>query len=216
LPEHFRNWDVRGQYALSYDERLTVTLSSGGRVRTQQATDKDVVNLGGPILDLGDFCARHLCPGEILGAQTAVDQTDPDEDLLRHAISVGGHAGFVDHSKQDEFTVSVAGSNCDPLAAFTGRFTHRGESVTQEPSWQDADGGVCVPLDGGTCALSTIPGGVSWPGDAPVDGLAHGRIGAYFPASCAGLDGTLSLSIGFTGSRLGDASPFDLAAPTAD
>jgi hypothetical protein len=222
FPEKLRDWDVRGEYALVYDPMLAIDLDAGGTLRHQMGGAADTVNLGSLggqslTLDLAAFCSA--CPAQILGTQVAIDQIDPDADLPRHLISLDSHEGVVDHTQQDELAATLAGSGCRPLAVVTGRFSHRGETVLQEPAWQDADGGVCDPVDGGSCTLSAVAGGVRWPGDAPADGIAHGRIGALFPASCAfpGVSGTLRLAGGFAGSRLGDLQPpADAAVATTD
>ncbi len=208
---------MRGEYALAYDDQLGVELTTGGTTRQKSAAETDKVNLGGTlVLDLAELCARAVCPAEIFGAHLSVDQVEPDIEHPQHVISLDGHAGLVDHTRGDELSATIAGAACSPLVVVTGRFTHRGETVMQEPSWSDADGGACDPLDGGTCTLSA--GVTNWPGDAPVDGLAHGRAAAFYPASCGlpGVDGTLHLSIGFSGTRLGAPQLFDAAVPATD
>jgi hypothetical protein len=206
---------VRGEYAFAYGDTLSIDLTTAGTLRHQMASPSDTVNLGqNLVLDLAGFC-DFGCPAEILGAQVSIDQIDPDVEMAQHLIDLSGHQGVVDHLKFDELAVTIAGQSCRPLAVITGRFSHRGETVAMEPVWQN-DGGACDPLDGGICTLST--GNVSWPGDAPVDGIAHGRVGALWPASCAfaGADGTLLLSVGFVGSRIGPLQMHDLAVETSD
>jgi hypothetical protein len=213
FPERQRNWDVRGEYALAYADHVTLSLESGGTVRRTTAPETGSVNVGGLVVDVGAFA-----PSQILGSHAGVDQSDVDLDLTRHDIVVGGYSGIVDHAAQDEFSASGAGSDCHPLVVLTGRFTHRGETVRQEPEWRDADGGACAPLDGGTCALATIAAGVTWPGDAPVDGISQGRVAGYWPAACAsaGANGRLLIEVGFTGARIGDFEPMDAAVAGSD
>jgi hypothetical protein len=214
-----RAWDVRGEYAFSYDDQLTVALTTAGSLRQKVAGASDTVVLGGGFtLDLADFCMKQDCPADVLGTRVAIDEVDPEGEAARHVIELNGHGGWVDHSLEDELTATLTGGTCRPLAVVTGRFSHRGETVIVEPLWQNADGGLCDPLDGGTCMLLVAPGGgVSWPGDAPVDGISHGRVGTLFPASCAfpGSDGTLLLSTDFLGSRIGDLETSD-AGVTVD
>ncbi len=239
-------WDVRGNYALTYDDRLTLQLSVAGAVRHATAGSQDVVNFGDVngqplMLDLGAFCARPdvVCPSESFAPRVSINQTNVANYQPQHLIDVVGeegvhYGGIVDHTKQDTFVVGLAGSaaansNCASLSlsVATGRFSHRGESVSVEPVWQTADGGACSPggADGGSadCTLQTVSGGVVWPADAPVDGIADGQIATGWLGACAfaGLaaDATLTVSTGFVGSRTGDydpPAPIDASADDAE
>jgi hypothetical protein len=225
-------WDVRGNYALTYDDHWTLELVVGGTTRHTTSTGKDVAPFGNfngqPLmLDLAAFCERPdvFCPDEAVEPRLSIDQTDAEVVQPTHAIDFVGasgvhHDGVVDHDRQDTFLVGLGSAGPGACAALpasisTGRFTHRGETVTQAPEWVTADGAACDPgsPDGGGsgCTLSSQMGGVLWPGDAPVDGIAAGRIVTEWSGACAfaGLPAgaTLTFSTGFVGSRTGDYDP---------
>jgi hypothetical protein len=213
-------WDVRGNYALTYDDHLGLELTIAGAARRATWTSGtiDFGSSGGmPLqLDVAAFCARAdiACPSEALPQRVSIDQRDADRDLAQHALdvvddtraAVGAEplraAGLVDHTRQDTFRIDLASSSGGCSAggsAATGRFTHRGEAVHAEPVYRDDAG------------LVALPGGVEWPADAPVDGIADGRIIMSWLGACAfaGLatDAALVISTGFRATRTGDYQP---------
>jgi hypothetical protein len=225
-------WDVRGNYALTYDDHWTLQLVAGSSTRHTSSDGKAMAPFGDfngqtLTLDVAAFCARPdvFCPDEAVEPRISIDQSDAEMSLPRHDIDLVGalgvhHAGVVDHDHQDTFLVGLGGAAAGVCAALgtsvsTGRFTHRGETVTEEPAWVTGDGAACDPgsPDGGGsgCTLSSEPGGVVWPGDAPVDGIADGRITTAWSGACAfaGLPAgaTFTFTTGFVGSRTGDYDP---------
>jgi len=225
-------WDVRGNYALIYDDHWTLELVVASTTRHTTSTGKDLAPFGDfngqtLTLDVAAFCARPevYCPNEAVEPRTSIDETDAETAQPRHSIDLVGpsgvhHAGGVDHDHQDTLLVALGGVSAGACAALpasvtTGRFTHRGETVVREPSWVTGDGGACDPgtPDGGgqSCTLESEPGGVVWPGDAPVDGIADGRIVTAWSGACAfaGLpdNSTLTFSTGYVASRTGDYAP---------
>ncbi len=121
--------DVSGNYALAWDDRLTVRLSVGGAVREVTQTglggvvDFGVID-GEPVtLDLTTFCAREevRCPSEALWSKVALYQPDLSNggdlqklviiDDTRHELDAGERApslaGLVDHAQQDRFLLGL-------------------------------------------------------------------------------------------------------------
>jgi hypothetical protein len=170
------DWDVRGNYALTYDDRLVLKLNIGGAIREATADGwGDVVDFGTHegeplVLDLAEHCARPevQCPSELLWSHVAVDQQDVQHAWDGHFIRVidatdpepppGVHAasrgGFVDHRQKGVFLVGLdsqaAGNeHCAALAISLagGRFARVGEAWVTETIHRDQTGARCEPDD---------------------------------------------------------------------
>jgi hypothetical protein len=230
--------DVRGNYDVTFDDKLTITLDIGGAKQVQHGTESDVVTFhvnGQPLtLDLAQFCAKPevQCPSEVLWTKVSIDQPNihaqiPNSHVVNvidnrvHDLPAGQKAdaigGLVDAN--DHYTLLVGGNSrgagqCGLLALSVaqGRFTHEGETVSEVP----VDGGV---VDGGVVDGGTRAGGVTFPPGAPINGIAEGelRVG-YFGACAFGpaiIGATLELDTGYTGTRTGalDPPPFTPVDP---
>ncbi len=168
------DWDVRGNYDLTYDDRLTLKLDLAGAVREATATGYgNVVDFGAyngqPLtLDLGAFCARPevVCPSESLWRKVAIDVEDVSKAHNVHVIQVvnnetrelpdGGAAqtlgGLVAHDQQDRFVVGLGASggasgSCGALGISLagGRFTHAGEELVRRTEFRTPSGEACDP-----------------------------------------------------------------------
>lgn len=156
-PGTFDARDVSGNYTLSYDDRLKLTLNVGGAVREVTQTgyggvvDFGMVN-GQPVqLDLTAFCAKPevSCPSEAFWSKVAITQPNLSasghplqqltvvNDTVR-TLDAGQRAaslsGLIDHGRDDAFLLGLGiegGSNqaCLALAVSLagGRFTRVGE-----------------------------------------------------------------------------------------
>lgn len=174
--------DVRGNYAVTYDNRLKLTLNLGGAVRevTQSGyggiVDFGVVNGQSATLDLTQFCAKSevTCPSEAFWAKVAVDQPDLSKNQLDlqqlqviddtvHTLPAGqkaaAAAGLVDHAQEDRFLLGLGlgGGTAGSCAALgisfaQGRFSHVGERFEPVTVYRTPSGAACTPSDGGTDA----------------------------------------------------------------
>lgn len=159
--------DVRGNYSLTFDDRLTLKLNVGGVDHEATAREGETVSFevnGEPItLDLGAFCAREdvQCPSETLWTEVSIDQPQiAAENPNTHVINVINNterdlppgqqaavvSGLVDEN--DRFWLILgAGSggegDCGLLALSTaeGRFTHEGEREEPCPTREEDDAG---------------------------------------------------------------------------
>lgn len=176
------DWDVRGNYTLTYDDRLELTLNVGGAVREATANGYgDVVDFGTwegqPLrLDLAEFCGRAdvQCPSEAFWTKVAIDQQDVGRkqdlhvinviDDTMHTLPAGQRAevrgGLVDHAQGGRFLIGLgaeSGGNehCGALAISLagGRFSRQGERLEDVSTWHDETGAPCDP-DAGTGAGS--------------------------------------------------------------
>ncbi len=229
--------DVRGNYAIAFDDRLTIKLDVGGAKQEQTGTEHDVVSFqvnGQPVtLDLGAFCAKEevKCPSEVLWNQVSIDQPNiaahnPNTHVLNvidnrvheppPGVAADVVAGLVDAN--DKLTLLVGGDSrgngdCGLLALSIaeGRFTHEGEEVVQEPA-ASADAGT-GDLDGGSAGAADagFVSHVTFPTGAPVNGVAEGTLRVGYLGLCAFgpavLGATLELSTGYTGTRTGELDP---------
>lgn len=172
------DWDVRGNYALTWDDRLKLTLNVGGAVREATAQGYgEVVDFGTwegqPLrLDLKAFCDRPdvHCPSEAFWTKVAIDQQDVTRKQDLHVINViddtehtppaGRRAevrgGLVDHAQKGQFLIGLGGEsggneNCGALAISLagGRFSRAGERLEDVTAWQAPSGKPCDP-DAGT------------------------------------------------------------------
>ncbi len=173
---------VSGNYALTYDDLVTLKLTAGGATRevTQHGlggiADFGTID-GKPVtLDLTAFCARPevKCPSESFWSKVAIAQPDlasSASSLQRllvvndtvHALDAGVRAaalgGLVNHDDDDRFLIGLganAGANqaCIALALSLagGRFSHQGEHVETSMEYRTPQGRACAPSDGGVDA----------------------------------------------------------------
>lgn len=170
--------DVSGNYALTYDNRLTVKLDVGGATRevTQQGyggvVDFGTINGQPTTLDLTAFCAKPevKCPSEAFWAKVAVTQPDLRANSLDlqklvvvndsvHSLDAGVRAeslsGLVDHNQRDQFLLGLgaqggSNSNCAAIAVSLagGRFSRVGERMETTMELRTMAGRVCS-LDAG-------------------------------------------------------------------
>lgn len=175
-PQEQRAWDVRGNYALRYDDTLTIRLNIGGaeRIRTVSGQDQ-IVDLGTwqgqPLkLDLKAYCAREevTCPSESFWSAVSIDQRDLDKKLDLHVLNVIDNtnpdlpagqraqvrAGLVDHRAQGQFLIglgqdSQSGQDCSILGISLagGRFERRGEYMETLTRYRDGQQRPCDPDD---------------------------------------------------------------------
>jgi hypothetical protein len=170
--------DVTGNYTLTYDNQLKVTLNVGGAVRevTQSGyggiVDFGMVNGQPTTLDLEQFCAKPevQCPSEAFWPKVAVDQPDLQTSTLdlqklivvnntTREFDAGVRAqslgGLVNHDDQDKFLLGLgasggSNSNCVALGLSLagGRFTRAGERLVTRTEYRTSAGRACS-LDGG-------------------------------------------------------------------
>lgn len=178
VPDAPKGWDardVRGNYALTYDNQLKVRLGLAGGTREVTATGYgNILDFGTyqgqPLkLDLTQFCDRPeiQCPSEAFWSKVAIDQPDLKKNGLQltalqvvndtiHALDAGVKAqvvaGLVDNAQQDRFVVGLgasaaSNSNCLllGLSLAGGRFTHKGEKVETVTEFRFPDGKKCDP-----------------------------------------------------------------------
>jgi hypothetical protein len=180
--------DVRGNYALTYDNALLLQLNIGGAVR--EVTTNGYGGIadfgtyqGQPVqLDLAQFCARPevLCPSEAYWSKVSIDMPDleknrlllqglqviddenPHLDAGQHAAVVGG---LVNHADDDRFLVGLGaqGGSANSCGAIdvsfaSGRFSRVGESTRQVTVYRMPNGAACDP-DAGTPDAGASDGG---------------------------------------------------------
>lgn len=151
--------DVSGNYAVTYDNKLTVKLDVGGAVRERTldgyggVVDFGVINGQPATIDLGSFCARPdvQCPSETLWTKVAIHQPDLRTskwelqkleviDDRVHVLDAGVKAaavgGLVDHAQTDRFLLGLGATGGANQACFvlglslaSGRFTRVGERL---------------------------------------------------------------------------------------
>lgn len=172
-------WDVTGNYDVTYDNQLKLTLNIGGAVRERTANGYGGIvdfgtHEGQPVtLDLTEYCAREdvHCPSEAFPARISISQTDNgwERDLYEiHAIDNDPHqlppgvapsrkGGIFNRADYNKFVIGLDGAsggegNCGALAISlaNGRFKREGEGFVDVTEYQDASGNVCTPADGGT------------------------------------------------------------------
>ncbi len=192
--------DVTGNYALTYDNQLKVTLTVGGAVRevTQQGyggvVDFGTVNGQPTTLDLTEFCAKPevQCPSEAFWEKVAIDQPDlqtsrldlqklivvnnttRDFDAGVRAASLGG---LVNHDDEDKFLLGLgaqggSSSNCVALGLSLagGRFTRVGERLETTTQLRTSAGKACS-LDAGVVDAGSLDAGAVDAGLLPDGGV---------------------------------------------
>jgi hypothetical protein len=180
--------DVTGNYALTYDNQLTVRLHVGGAVReVTHSGYGGIVDFGTvegqpTTLDLTAFCSKPdvQCPSEAFWPQVAIDQPDlnrtrldvqkllvvnntvRDLDAGVRAQSLGG---LVDHAQEDRFLLGLgahgaSNSNCLALGVSLagGRFTRFGEREVTRTVFRTSAGAACS-LDAGVDDDGGVDGG---------------------------------------------------------
>ncbi len=207
--------DVRGNYDLAFDDRITIKLDIAGAKQEVEGSESGTATFqinGEPVtLDLAAFCAKDevKCPSEVLWTQVSVDQpniaaANPNTHVLNvidnrvhepppgvAAEVIGGLVGA-----DDRFTLLVGGQtrgngDCGLLALSVaeGRFSHQGETVVDEPANPAfIDGGTALDggtLDGGTALDAGFVSRLVIPPGAPVDGIKDGRLRVGFLGVCA-------------------------------
>lgn len=195
-PGEYDARDVTGNYALTYDNVVTMRLDLGGVVRTATSTGYTGVASfgtwsGQPLdLDLGAFCARPevRCPSEAFWSKVAINQPDlsrngfPVQTLVVvndtiHSLDAGQRAeslgGLIDHNQDDKYLLGLgvagaASTNCLLFAVSLagGRFTRIGETSQTVMMYRTPAGRPCTPSDAGVDAGT----------DAGVDGGADAGV----------------------------------------
>ena len=205
--------DIRGNYAIQYDNRLKLSILLGGGVRTVEAgTDAGTIDFGyingQPVtLDLSAYCARPevTCPSEAFWKKVAIDQPNLQQNNFNlqvmtviddtvHVLDAGQRAaaagGLVDHGNADRFLLGLglnggASQACAALAAsFShGRFTHVGETVSTVTVYRYANGQACNPDGGAVDGGAPDAGGLPDGGQLSCNGAQVQQIN--YPAGAA-------------------------------
>lgn len=174
--------DVRGNYALTYDDQVVLKLNLGGAVREVTLkgyggiADFGVVNGQPATLDLTAFCAKPevKCPSESFWAKVAIDQPNlkannaplqvlqvinDTEHVLDAGVRAASLGGLVDFAQDDKFLLGLgAGGAANPicvalaLSLAGGRFTREGETFVMKTYFRTPTGQACTPGDGGVDA----------------------------------------------------------------
>jgi hypothetical protein len=206
--------DVRGDYAITYDDSLTITVDIDGVVQTKTAKMGDVLDFGTyqgqPLtLDLAQFCARTdvACPSKVFWSKVGVDEVDPDAAAYLHTIQVVddqtpslplgqlapslGGVSYHPNQGEDDFVVGLGASagsagDCAALSVSlaTGRFSHAGESVSTQTVGRDDQGRSCDLATGGATCHPTQVTMVTAPDGAEVDGIKNGQITLGWLGAC--------------------------------
>lgn len=207
-------WDVRGNYALTYDDTLTLKLNIAGAVRERKVNGMDEIvdfgmHEGQPLrLDLKAYCAREevICPSESLWNQVAIDQRDVNKKFDVHVINVidnttrnlpeGKRAdvvgGLVDHKQKGKFLLglgsrSASNKDCGVLeiSLASGRFARKNETFERVTIYRDDQNKACDPMNTeGTCKTIEQKRLV-WPEGAPVEKIVEGKVAVGWIAACA-------------------------------
>jgi hypothetical protein len=176
-PGKTKEWDVRGNYAVTYDNQLKITLTVDGVARTGTSDGNGKVDFGqwqghALVLDIAPFCARPevVCPSEFLWNQVAIDEIDVEKaydihvlnviDDTQHVLPAGKKAkavgGLVGHTNDDRFVLGLGADgrgagDCAllSLALAGGRFSREHESTSTMTVYRDPQGRACAPGDAG-------------------------------------------------------------------
>ena len=209
--------DVRGIYAVSWSDQVTVTLDLGGVVQTAPADPAGVVTFTGPDgtpleLDLAAWCADPAvnCPREAWPALVAIDQDEPKREIQYHTIHVsdaeaGGErrSGLVDH-QTDSFLIGLDGGsggsgNCGAVAVSLAG----GTFVYPTPADTAVDS---APIPDTALPADPFAAGVAAPGGP--NGIADGKVALGWLGVCAwpglAVAATLSIDTAFEAVRVGD------------
>src|SRR5690606_6169941 len=143
-----------------HENKITLKLDIGGAVHEKTATGYDEVvdfgtHQGQPVtVDLNEFCHREdvVCPNEALWSKVSIDQPNLHSSKLdayviniinntTHDLAAGQKAevygGFVT-VPENRFLIGIgaqgeSNESCGSagIALATGRFTHKGEAMTE-------------------------------------------------------------------------------------
>lgn len=180
--------DVTGNYAIRYDDQLTLKLTVAGATRevTQSGyggiVDFGMVNGQPATIDLTQFCAKPevKCPSESFWSKVAINQPDLNSsqwdlqklvviDDTTHTLPAGQKAaaiaGLVDHNQNDKYLLGLgieggATANCAALGISLagGRFSRVGERSETTMEPRTLANRVCS-LDAGVPDAGTLPDG---------------------------------------------------------
>lgn len=218
--------DVSGNYELTYDNQLKLTLDIAGARREATATgyggivDFGTYN-GQPVtLDLTAFCAKNevQCPNEAFWPKVAINQPNlsANKFLLQtlavidntvHALDAGlkapAVAGLVDNGNFDRFVLGLgasgaSGANClaYSLSLASGRFTRAGEKLEDVVVYQTPAGKSCSP-DAGVLDAGPSDAGAADAGTTACNALTTKKLVIPKGASVNGIgDGKILLGWG--------------------
>lgn len=188
VPSGFDSRDVRGNYALTYDNKLSIHLNLAGATREATATGYgEVVDFGTyqgmPLkLDLAQWCAREdvQCPSEVFWPKVAIDQPDLKANGVKlqklvvvndtvHTLDAGVKAavvaGLVNNDDFDRFLIGLgAGGGSNPncvllgVSLAGGRFSRKGETLEDVSEFRTPQGNPCDP-DAGVPDAGVTDGG---------------------------------------------------------
>lgn len=189
--------DVRGVYAVTWDNTFVVRLDIGGAVQSYTVSDGDVVTFnapdGSPLeFDISAYCADPAvtCPSEAWPGNVAIDQDSPEVYSDGHTLRAWDAdapaavvSGLVDH-RNDQFlfgldSASGGSGNCAALAISLAGGTFSYGSDTADTAASEGPVGV----EAGSVA-------VGWLGVCAWEGLA--------------VAATLSVETGYTAERISD------------
>lgn len=214
-PDNRDPWDARGNYRLTYDDQLKLTLNIGGAVRERTANGYgEIVDFGTyegqPVtLDLREYCGREdvNCPSEAFPKELSISQTDPelerglyeihaidnDPHELPPGVAAARRGGILNHDNYDRFVIGLDGAsggqgNCGAIALSLagGRFTHEGEGYEDVTEYRDSEGNSCTPADGGTSDCTAVTvQRYQIPMRNKIDGITEGKIAVGWLGACA-------------------------------
>ena len=171
--------DVRGVYAVTWSDALTIRLDIGGAVQEHTAGVDEIVTFNAPDgtpleLDLAAYCADPAvtCPSEAWPATVAIDQDDVAVEQDLHTLRAWDAAapgavvnGLVDHTTDQLLFgldgASDSGESCAALALSLagGTFAYAeadsGDTAAEAGPVGIVDGGVAVGW-AGVCAWSGL------------------------------------------------------------
>lgn len=213
-PKGFDARDVRGNYALTYDNSLKIRLGLAGGTREVTANGYgNIVDFGTyngqPLkLDLTAWCARPeiQCPSEVFWSKVAIDQPDLKANGLTlqklvvvddtvHALDAGVRAavvaGLINNDDFDRFVVGLgasgaSNSNCLllGLSLAGGRISREGEKIETATEFRFPDGKPCDPDAGVPDAGPVDAGPVADAGAADGGASDAGAADAGAPLVC--------------------------------
>ncbi|MDP2309823.1 MAG: hypothetical protein Q8P18_27640 [Pseudomonadota bacterium] len=213
--------DVRGVYAVTWSDELTIRLDIGGAVQEVTAGVDEVVTFnapdGSPLeLDLGAYCAdpNVLCPSEAWPAEVAINQDNPTVqsdlhtlrawDALAPAAVVGG---AVDHrNDQLLFGLDSASGGSESCAALAISLAGGTFYYPSAPGDTGGDTGADTGADTGVGAgADVLLGGVA-AAEGGTTGIVDGRVAVGWLGVCAwsglAVAATLSVETGYEAVRV--------------
>ncbi|MDP2313965.1 MAG: hypothetical protein Q8P41_13745 [Pseudomonadota bacterium] len=205
--------DVRGVYAVTCSDELTLRLDIGGAVQEATAGPDEVITFNAPDgtpleLDLAAYCADPavVCPSEAWPATVAIDQDDPTVLADLHTLRAWDAetpgtvvGGAVDH-RTDQLLFGLDGAsggsgNCAALALSLAGGT-----------FYYPDAAADTGDTGFDTAEDALSGGVAAEGGGPV-GIVDGAVAVGWAGLCAwsglAVAATLSVETPYEAVRLG-------------